>query len=283
MATDWSGLLPTAVAERVLTATEELSVVLGLANTRPMAAGVESVPLVSLAPEAEFVGRGGRKPIAKIEWSAERLEAEEIACVVAVADVDIRDAGPSLEDSVERELAAAVARRFDAAVLFGGGPESYPEGGIVGKAVKGADALDALDKALSAVEGSGVLPTGIAAGAQINSALRQAYIAAGALPGEQVAPGVFGLPVRVSPRWDSSKGDAVAGAWQFLDVGVRQDLQVDISSDGVLLDDEGDVAISAFQDDQTLIRVHARFGCAVGKPVGEDGSPVEPFATADWT
>jgi HK97 family phage major capsid protein len=283
MATDWSGLLPEAVSERILTATEELSVVLGLATARPMAAGVESIPLVSLAPEAEFVGRGERKPIAKIEWSAERLEAEEIACVVAVADVDIRDAGPDLEESVERELAAAVARRFDTAVLFGGGPASYPEGGIVPKPIEGEDALDALDKALSAVEGSGVLPSGIAAGAQINSALRQAYIAAAALPGQQIEPSVFGLPVRVSPRWDSSKGDALVGAFEFLQVGVRQDVEVDISSDGVLLDEEGAVQVSAFQDDQTLIRVHGRFGCAVGKPVGEDGKPVEPFAAADWT
>src|SRR5262249_32781699 len=155
----------------------------------------------------------------------------------------------------------AVARRFDAAVLFGGGPESYPKGGIVPKPIKGEDALEALDKALGAVEDSGVLPTGIAAGAQINSALRQAYIAAGALPGQQVEPNVFGLPCRVSPRWDSSKGDALVGAWEFLQVGIREDVEVDISTDATLLDEEGNVAASMFQDDSTAIRVHARFGC----------------------
>ena len=52
---------------------------LGLATTRPMAAGVESVPLVKLAPEAQFIGRGERKPIAQIEWTGARLEAEESA------------------------------------------------------------------------------------------------------------------------------------------------------------------------------------------------------------
>jgi HK97 family phage major capsid protein len=110
MATDWEGLLPQGVAANILTATEETSVVLGLATTRPMAAGVESVPLVKLAPEAQFIGRGERKPIAQIEWTGARLEAEEVACVVAVADVDIQDAGPDLEASVERELGGAVAR-----------------------------------------------------------------------------------------------------------------------------------------------------------------------------
>jgi hypothetical protein len=67
MATDWSGLLPEAVAASILSATEEESVVLGLAATRPMAAGVESVPLLSVAPEAAFIGRGERKPQATIE------------------------------------------------------------------------------------------------------------------------------------------------------------------------------------------------------------------------
>jgi hypothetical protein len=92
--------------------------------------------------------------------------------VVAVADVDIQDAGPDLEASGERELGAAVARALDAAILFGtDAPGSFPVGGIIGTAVTGTDALD---KALATLEASGVMPTGIAAGMGINSALRQA-------------------------------------------------------------------------------------------------------------
>jgi HK97 family phage major capsid protein len=286
MATDWSGLLPQAVSDNILSATEEQSVVLGLANTRPMAAGVESVPLLQLAPEAKFIDRGERKPIGVIEWSAARLEAEEVACVVAVADVDIQDAGPDLEASVERELGGAVARALDAAVLFGtGAPTSFPTGGIVpASPATGATALEALDAALAAIEATGVMPDGIASGVQINSALRKAYIDAGALPGDTVEQRIFGLPVRVTSRWDSTRGDAVVGGWQYLQIGVRQDITVDISTDGVLLNPDDTIAVSAFQDDATLIRCHARFGCAVGKPVQPDGSGVvEPFKAADWS
>jgi HK97 family phage major capsid protein len=285
MATDWEGLLPKEVATSILSATQEASVVLGLGVTRPMGTGVQSVPLVKLAPDAAFVARGERKPYAKIEWSADELVAEEIACVAAVADADIADAGPNLEANVEAELAAAIGRALDAAVLFGvEAPASYPAGGIVsGTPVMGADALEALDGALAAVEGQGVLPDGIAAGVAINSALRQAYIAAAALPSEAVTPNVFGVPVRVTTGWDSSKGDALVGGFQFLQIGVRQDITVETSQEAVLLDDQGDIAVSAWQDDQTLIRCHARFGVAVGTPVGPGGDPVEPFALADWT
>jgi hypothetical protein len=285
MATDWSGLLPETVSANILSATEEASVVLGLANTRPMSAGTESVPLIQLAPEAAFVGRGERKPIATIEWSAARLEAEEVACVVSVADVDIRDAGPSLEASVERELGAAIARALDAAVLHGtNAPDSYPDGGIIpADPATGDNALEALDAALGEIEGVGVIPDGIASGMQVNSALRRAYIEAGALPGDQVEQRIFGLPVRVTSRWDSTGGDAVVGGWQYLQIGVRQDVAVDVSSDATLFDDEGQLVASMFQDDATAIRCHARFGCAVGKPVAPSGEAIEPFAAASWS
>jgi hypothetical protein len=46
----------------------------------------------------------------------------------------------------------------------------------------------------------------------------------------------------------------------------------------------GTITLSAFESDATLVRVHARFGCALGKPVGPDGStPIEPFTAAKWT
>jgi hypothetical protein len=67
-------------------------------------------------------------------------------------------------------------------------------------------------------------------------------------------------------------------------VGVREDIKVEISHDGVLVNPAGDIVVAAFQDDQTLVRAHARLGVVVGKPVQPDGTGVvQPFATADWT
>ena len=74
MATDWTNLIPTEVARDVIAAAEEQSAVLALGNTIVMPAGVVSVPVVSVAPTAVFVGVGERKPVSTIEWTAERLE-----------------------------------------------------------------------------------------------------------------------------------------------------------------------------------------------------------------
>ncbi len=120
------------------------------------------------------------------------------------------------EGEAENALGAAIARALDLAVLFGeDAPPGFPVGGIATAPVSGANALAALDGALGVVEGSGVAPTGIVSGPAIGSALRGAYIEEGALPSEAPSSLVFGLPVRVSPVWDSSKGDAIVGAFEF--------------------------------------------------------------------
>ncbi len=64
MPTNWtdSGLLPEAVADRVLTAVEQESAVLALATRRPMPAGIEYLPLAANAPKATWIDTGGRKP-----------------------------------------------------------------------------------------------------------------------------------------------------------------------------------------------------------------------------
>jgi hypothetical protein len=283
MPTNWteSGLLPAAVADSVLTAVEQESAVLALATTRRMPAGVEYLPLQASAPKAQWLDApGDRKPYAPIEWSAERLTAHELALITYVEDVYIDDTTFDIEAETERVLGSAIAEALDAAILFGeNAPPGFPPNGIVGAPISGANAPEAIDQALSAVEASGAIPDGIIAGSAIGSAMRQAYLAAQALPSERPADAVFGIPTRVSAVWDPSRGDAVVGAWRFLIVGIRQDIRVETSREGTLTDPP----ISAFESDVTLVRAHARFACAIGKPVAANGQPIEPFATASWS
>ena len=52
----------------------------------------------------------------------------------------------------------------------------------------------------------------------------------------------------------------------------------------VLVDEAGDIQVSAFQDDQTLVRIYARFAVAIATPLKADGSgPSKPFVGASWT
>lgn len=110
---------------------EEESAVLGLGNTIVMPAGVMNVPVVSVAPSAVFVATGARKPATTIEWTAETLQPEEIALTLYIPDAYINDAGFPVWESVRTEVAKAIGKTLDAAVLYGtGAPASYPTGGI---------------------------------------------------------------------------------------------------------------------------------------------------------
>jgi HK97 family phage major capsid protein len=290
MATSYEDLIPREVADQAIAAAEQQSVCLALGNVIRMPAGLESVPCVSVSPQVDFVTptMGGRKPATTIEWTSEQLQPVEIAGTLAIPDAYVADAGYPVWSSVQSELAKGIAKVLDQAILFGtGAPPEFPTGGIAalaGAAQTGTSAEEAIDKALGAVEAQGVRPSGIAAGLAISSELRKAQIASSMGPVvTDTAPVLFGLPLQTTVYWDSAAGDALVGDWGMLLVGVRQDITYDLSTDGVLVDGAGAIQVSAFQDDMTLMRVHVRVACAIAQPAGQAGTPVVPFAFADWT
>ena len=290
MATDYETLIPSGIAEQAIAAAEQESVVLALGNVIRMGAGVESIPVVSVAPSVGFVSPayGGRKPITQVEWSAERLEPVEIAATLAIPDAFIDDTGFPVWASVRSELAKSIAKLLDQAVLFGtSAPPEFPAGGIAGlagAAQAGTTAEEAIDKALAAVEAQGVRPTGIASGLAILAALRQSQMASGLGPvSAEAASILFGLPVETTVHWDPTKGEALVGDWTQIVIGIREDITYELSTDGVLVDPAGVIQVSAFQDDMTLLRVHLRVAAAIAQPVGPGGTPVVGFEFADWT
>jgi hypothetical protein len=291
MATDYEALVPTHVVSDVVDALQTESATMRLGRIIRIPTGEASVPILSTAPEAGFVTPrlGGRKPIATIEWSAARLVAEEIAAVTAIPDAFIDDAGFPVWPSVRPAMSAAISKALDQATLFGiDAPSSYPDGGVAAAAqpavgVEG-EVADSLDDAMAVVEQSGLIPDGIASSAAIRPALRAEARAVQLSVMDPITYSFYGLPTQVVSPWDSGTGDAIVGAWKTsLLVGLRQDVRFDLSSDGVLLDPDGNVVISAFQDDVTLLRVFIRVGVAIGTPVGPDGTPVKPFQAASWT
>lgn len=289
MATDYASLVPKEIVNALLGQARAQSIVLRLGNVRRMASGQASMPIVSFLPVAGFVNPtyGGRKPATKIEWTAQAIVAEEIACVAAIPNAFVDDAGFPVWEEVRGQFAGAIAKALDEAVLFGtAAPPTYPAGGlagVAGAAVTGADALEAIDAAMAAVEASGALPDGIASGSAIGTALRQ-YLRSTMAPADQ-APGqsIYGLPVATTPIWDSAEGDALVGDWTYLLVGLREDVTFDRSEDAVIQDGTGAIIANAFQDDLTAFRCYVRVGVAVGRPLNDKSQPIAPFAMADWT
>jgi hypothetical protein len=64
-------------------------------------------------------------------------------------------------------------------------------------------------------------------------------------------------------------------------IGVRQDIRYAMDPSAVIADATGKVLISGFQDNQTPLKVWARFGCVIIKPVTRRvPAGANPFAAA---
>lgn len=301
-----STLVPTTIASQIIASAGEQSVVLKLANKQPMPTGVSSVPILKTLPTSGWVnGAGGRKPATTVEWTSEQLVPEEVAAVIAVPQTLIDDSGIPIWPAVQQAITDSVAFSIDSAILFGdNAPASFVTGGVVGDAIADGrtahfpaagpplvDLAEAVNRAMADVENDGLNPTGHAADVSIKSKLRGLRDTNG-MPlfvpnlGADTYSTLYALPIEFSASgaFDVSLADLITGDWTKLIVGVRQDLRVETSTDGTIVDALGKVLVSAFQDNQVLMKVFMRLGYVIGKPVSRrTGSPASPFGLVKST
>lgn len=292
---DLAGQVPEQFSTQIITEAAQQSVVLSLGTRYPMGSKVTSFPVPKTFPQADFVTvPGGRKPFTDLKLTNERMTAEEISAVVAVPDEYVQDASVNIWGYVRPQLAEAIGQRLDDAVLWGvNPPTTYPQGGVAAYAVDvptAEDAVATVNDAMSALETQGLQVTGFAADVTVQGALRGVRDASGALlmgapqAGSQQQPSLYGVPIKYSQFPATATADLIAGGWKYLLVGVRQDIRYQFSTDGVIADDDGKIIVSAYQDNQTLLKVWARFGCVIVLPATRRvPGGAKPFAIATLT
>jgi HK97 family phage major capsid protein len=302
-----STLIPTAISSQIIGAVTDQSVVLKLANKQPMPTGAMSVPILKTLPVSGWVnGHGGRKPATTVEWTSDNIVPEEVAAVIAVPQSLIDDSGVPIWAAVQQAIVDAVTYSIDSAILFGeNAPPSFPADGVAGQALTNGrvahspdaaadpavDLAEAINLAMADVENDGLMPTGHAADVTLKSKMRGLRTTTGEpLFVPNISAGMYdtiwNLPVAwsASGAFDISIADLITGDWTKLIVGVRQDIRVETSTDGVIADAAGKVLVSAFQDDSVLMRVYARVGYVIGIPVSRRASgPAFPFGLVKST
>ena len=275
-------LIPTEVQSAVIEAVTETSVALQLATVQPMPTAAATIPVLGSFPTAGWISTGARKPTTQMNWTAESIHAEELAATIDVPTVYIDDAGFPLWESIQPRMVEALALAIDEAILFGtGAPASFPAGGVFANSTAVAlpaapedDIAGLFNAALGTVEAQGLLPSSHAADVVVRSLLRGARTNTGEpLYVPAIASGmpntVYDLPIAFSRggAFDTTKAIDFTGDWSCLRIGIRQDIQVDTSTEAVLADSTGKVLVSAFQDDKIIMRIHMRLGAVIGKPV----------------
>lgn len=278
---DFSGVIPPEFSTQIIQEAVRASSALALGNLIPMGTSITELPIPKTLPVASFVAAtGGLKPWTDIALQTATLKAEEVAAITAIPDAYLEDSSINLWEFVRPRIAEAIGVALDAAVFWGvGAPTSYPVGGVnaVATAVApGVDAIDTINKAMGAVEAGGLNVNGQAADITVRSHLRgvRAVGSGELLLGTQMAgdaevPTLYGVPVSYTTftQTGGTNADYFAGDFNNLFIGVRQDIRYMLDPSAVIADSTGKVLISGFQDNQTPLKVWARFGCAIIKPV----------------
>lgn len=288
--TDWAGIIPPQFSTQIIQEAQHSSAALRLGNRIPMGTTVYEYPLPKTFPKAGWVNAaGGRKPFTDLKMDVESMKAEEVAAIIGIPDVFRDDSTINLWNYSRPLVAEAIAIALDDAVFYGiDAPPSFPVGGVAAAAQNvgaGTDHVDTLNEAMSAVELSGLPVTGFAADIAVRGALRNMRDGDGALicgceqAGEYERTSLFGLPIAYT-QFTQAQPDTFVGDWKYLFIGVRQDIRYAMSTDATILDDEGKAVLSAFQDNVTVLKVWARFACAVVRPVTRrEPNGATPFAT----
>jgi HK97 family phage major capsid protein len=309
---DFSGIIPHEYSQQIIQEVEQRSAMLQLAQTMPMGTRITELPVTGKLPSAQWVtGAGappagsGRKPYTDLTLIPQVITAEEIAAVVAIPQQYLDDNTINLWNWARPKMAEAIAIKLDQTVLFGGAgtPATFPPLGLTGAGFSmgvgggGAqhpinnpfpfaiDAVDAVNNAMSYVEGQGLNVTGHSADIGAKGQFRGVRDKNGSLllgteqAGQVTRPTIYGVPVAYSQYAAVNVVDFVTGAWEYLVIGVREDIRFRIDPSGVIASDTGSVLVSGFQDNVVPCKIWARFGCTIIKPVTprQPGGAV-PFA-----
>jgi hypothetical protein len=296
---DFSGIIPHEYSQQVIQEVEQRSAVLQLAQTMPMGTRITELPVTGKLPAAQWVTGAaappagpGRKPYTDLTLVPQVITAEEIAAVVAIPQQYLDDNTINLWNWARPKMAEAIAIRLDQTVLFGGAgiPATFPVGGVTGPlysmGVGGGgvvgpgnpfpfaiDAVDAVNNAMSYVEGQGLNVTGHSADIGAKGQFRGVRDKNGSLllgteqVGQVTRPTIYGVPVAYSQYAAINAVDFITGAWDYLVIGVREDIRFRIDPSGTIADDAGKVLVSGFQDNVVPCKIWARFGCTIIKPV----------------
>jgi HK97 family phage major capsid protein len=300
---DFSGIIPHEYSQQIIQEVEQQSAMLQLANKMPMGTKISELPVTGKLPAAEWVtganappAGAGRKPYTDLQLRPQVVTAEEIAAVVAIPQQYLDDNTINLWSWARPKMAEAIAVRLDQTILFGGAgiPATFPVGGIVSNTysisvVNGDDVVDGVNRAMSAVEVQGLAVTGSAADLGAKGQFRGVRDANGALllgteqVGQIQRPTLYGVPISYAPfaNITPTGTEFVTGAWDYLVIGVREDIRFRIDPSGTIADASGAVLVSGFQDNVVPCKIWARFGCTIIKPVTQRvPAGATPFARA---
>jgi HK97 family phage major capsid protein len=280
---DAASMVPEQVSGAMLESLNTASAVLALSTRIPVSRRQVRFPILSALPAAYFVdGDLGLKQTTKVEWANKYLNIEEIAVIVPIPEAVLDDAGFDIFGSIRPLLEGAIARKLDAAVVFGDDkPSSWDDDLVSLATAAGNDVVlgtatqaeggiaEDFNQLFGKVEEFGYSVNGVLTAPSMRTSLRSARDTTGQPLADLTSGSILGarLISDAMPGMWTGNVKAIAGDFSKVVIGVRQDVTYKILDQAVLTDDQGAVVLNLAQQDAVALRVVFRVGYAVANPL----------------
>ena len=274
---DASALIPEQVMNEIFKEAQKYSKVLQLFRRLPnMTSDKMRLKVVDSMPVAYWVSEttnNGRKNTTKMAWENVYLTAEELAVIVPIKDNVLNDADVNIWEQVKPELAKAIGKKIDEAVLFGvDAPVSFGAGIIPTIITKSKNVTETgrlysdINDVMTEVEESGYEVTGLLGSVSLKGKFRMMTDTTGQ-PLNTTEIGSLNRVFVDNGAWDKSVATLVAGDFNEAVYSIRQDVTFDVFKEGIIQNADGSIAYNLMQEDMSAIRVVFRMGYAVPNPV----------------
>lgn len=308
-------LIPVEVSNKIIKGTVAKSVVMRLAKTIRMSRHLKQMPVLNALPTTYWVSDPmGLKQTTRVDWRNVMITAEELAALVVVPDVVLKDSDADIWGELRPLIEEAIGKAVDEAILFGiSKPTSWPDdvktaaiaAGNTVTMGTGVDIAADLNNVYAAVENDGYGVTASAMQMALKSQFRGLRSTTNEFIFKANEAGVentmfgdsataeegqlFGARALISKNGSFESEDAatansaalIAGDWSQLYFAIREDINIDFSNSAVIHDSEGLVQYNAWQQDATVMRVTFRCGFATPNPpnrLNETAATRYPFA-----
>jgi HK97 family phage major capsid protein len=284
--TDAASMVPEQVSSAMLESLSATSAVLSLATRIPVSRRQVRFPILSALPAAYFVdGDLGLKQTTKVEWANKYLNVEEIAVIVPIPEAVLDDAGFDIFGAIRPLLEGAIARKLDAAILFGDDiPGSWDDSlaaiadaagntvVIPTAAQEDGGVAEDFNQLFGMIEAYGYSVNGVVASPAMRTTFRSARDTTGQPLADLIGGTILGakLITDAVPGMWTGNVKALVGDFSKVVVGVRQDVTYKVLDQAVLTDDQGAVVLNLAQQDAVALRVVFRVGYAVANPLNYD-------------
>lgn len=279
-------LIQDQLAPQIIQGAIENSVVLSMGKKLAnMTSRQTRMPVLDNLPMTYFLDADeDQKQLTTMAWKNKFITAAELAVIVPFSQAAVDDSDYDVVGQVVPRLGEAAGKAIDAAIVFGTGkPNVWPDGLITQATKAGAvvqastnlyDDLLGVGGVIAKVEESGYFVNGHMAAIGMRAALRGLKDNDGRplFLNSMQSPGNYtldGAPITF-PRngaFDPTKAQIISGDFGQLVYSIRQDITIDVFTEGVIQDSEGKIIYNLMQNDMFAIRMVMRLGWQIPNPI----------------